>query len=62
MGEEAHRKMVEEISEVSYEVLTEWECGFIESIEEWLDDGRELSEKQIATLERIYDKVCRSSR
>lgn len=35
--------------------LTEWELGFIESLDKWR--GRDLSEKQEATLQRIADKL-----
>ena len=45
--------MIAEIIEVASDVCTEWECGFMESIQ----SRRSLSSKQTAILERIYDKV-----
>jgi len=36
--------------------LTEWEQGFIESIEKRVNRGQDLSDKQEAVLERIYNK------
>ncbi len=50
-------KMVKEIAEVASDVLTEWECGFIED-----QTGRQsFSEKQRDIIDRIYEKVCNSS-
>jgi len=34
--------------------LTKWEEDFIENITNWLDSGRNLSERQAEILERIY--------
>lgn len=36
--------------------LTEWEQGFIDSIREQRYAGRTLSDRQVATLARIWDK------
>jgi len=36
--------------------LTEWEQGFIESIEKRVNRGQDLSDKQEAVLEKIYNK------
>ncbi len=39
--------------------VTEWETGFIESVVETSrcgEDTRRLSEKQVATIERIHNK------
>lgn len=36
--------------------LTKWEANFIDSISEWLDSGRNLSERQAEILERIYSE------
>lgn len=38
-------------------VLSEWEEGFLESIQGQLDNGRQLSEKQIDCLRKIWDKT-----
>ncbi len=54
-----HATMYQEICEVSDKVCNEWEIDFLDSIEcRVLNDN--LSDKQKAVLERIYDKVCRS--
>ena len=37
--------------------LTEWEVGFIDSIDEWLSKNKSLSFKQSSTLNVIYHKV-----
>ncbi len=37
--------------------LTEWEQEFIRSLHERLDEGRELTEKQAARLDVIWDRV-----
>lgn len=37
--------------------LTEWEEGFIDSIEEQLDERQSLSPKQVEILERIWEKA-----
>ena len=41
-----------------YTDTTAWEDDFLESIREQLVDGRELTAKQTATLERIEYKVA----
>ena len=37
--------------------MTEWEQNFIDSIDKQLGDGRELSVKQLETLESIWENV-----
>ena len=39
--------------------MTEWEQGFISSIEAWLGQGKNLSEKQHTTLDKIWEKVTK---
>jgi len=39
------------------EKLTEWEHEFLQSLEEQVASRRSLSEKQIAVLERVWEKV-----
>lgn len=53
-------RKIEEIIEVASEICTEWEYEFMESIEEQHKEGRTLSPKQIAILDRIYEKACNS--
>lgn len=41
--------------------LTDWEVGFIESVSRRVENGRlPLTDKQAATLHRIWDRVCGS--
>lgn len=37
--------------------LTMWELSFLESIEKRINQGRELSEKQAATLNKVAHRV-----
>jgi len=37
--------------------LTDWERGFINSLEHQLEQGRTLSEKQADTLDAIWERV-----
>ena len=37
--------------------LTDWERGFLDSITTWLGDDKPLSERQIETLESIWERV-----
>lgn len=37
--------------------MTDWEVDFIASISDQLDAGRDLSERQMEILERIWEKV-----
>lgn len=37
--------------------LTEWEQEFVRSLHEQLDEGRELTEKQAARLDLIWERV-----
>ena len=54
------KQQLEEIMEVASDICNEWECNFLESVQEQLQNGRELSSKQLDTLERIYQKACNS--
>jgi hypothetical protein len=56
-------QMLEEALEVAYDVCTEWEVGFLESIKGQAFCGQitgRLSDKQEARLHEIYRKVCDS--
>lgn len=37
--------------------MTDWEVNFIASLDEQLDQGKSLSERQTEILERIWEKV-----
>ena len=51
------RQMVDEIDEVAWDVCSEWEVNFIESVQQWQGD---YSPKQEEVIRRIYKKVCAS--
>ena len=37
--------------------LTDWECGFVDSLQRQLSEGRRPSAKQIETLDRIWERA-----
>lgn len=39
--------------------LTDWELKFIDSIENWIADGRRPTPKQIDTLDSIWEKATK---
>jgi hypothetical protein len=34
--------------------LTDWESDFVQNMENWLDAGKQLTQRQAQVLERIY--------
>jgi hypothetical protein len=55
-----NRRKIDEIREVEDEILNEWELAFIKAVDTADELGRDLSEKQQACLDRLYEKACRS--
>lgn len=51
-----HLNMVEDC-ESNESLLSDWECEFIDSISNQIDEGRDLSEAQIDKLEEIWETV-----
>lgn len=51
-----HIQMVEDC-ENRESKLTDWERGFIDSLRNQVDAGRQLSEKQAARLDEIWERV-----
>jgi hypothetical protein len=41
--------------------LTDWEFGFLDDIRCLLERGLELSDRQVSTLEGIWERVTRES-
>ena len=39
------------------EKLSDWECGFVESFQRQLDEGRRPSAKQIETLDKLWERA-----
>jgi hypothetical protein len=39
------------------ERLTDWECSFVDSLQRQLASGRRPSDKQIETLDNIWEKA-----
>ena len=37
--------------------LTDWERGFVESLRSWIESDRRPSEKQIETLDSIWERA-----
>lgn len=53
-GNEVYRSWVNAIINEAQDKLSEWETNFVNSIENQLDMGRTLSQRQAEILERIY--------
>ena len=51
---EVYKSWIEAIMNEAQEDLTDWETNFIESIENRLANGNNLTERQAEILERIY--------
>lgn len=57
----SNRKKINEIVEVADEALNDWEREFIEKLNDFDDDQlADLTDKQQAKLDQIYEKVCDS--
>jgi len=41
------------------EKLTDWECGFVDSLQRQLAEGRRPSAKQIETLDTIWERATK---
>jgi len=37
--------------------LSDWECGFVDSLQRQLAEGRRHTEKQIETHDRVWEKA-----
>lgn len=44
-------------AQINGTALSKWEIGFVESVQEQIIEKKFLSPKQLATLEKIYDKM-----
>lgn len=51
-----HLELAAELLEVE-EGLSDWEVEFVESVHSQLEQGRELTERQIEKLEQIWQKI-----
>jgi hypothetical protein len=51
------QEKVKQIAEVIEEIGTEWECNFIESMQEWRG---EYTDSQEAIIEKLWEKACES--
>lgn len=56
----SHRRMIEEIMEVSDKICFAHEIDFMESVQARVKQGIPLTEKQAKWLGDIYDRACRS--
>lgn len=48
--------MIKEIDDAQKD-LTAWEEDFMQSMRDWVDNGRDLTEKQAASLTKIHEKA-----
>jgi hypothetical protein len=55
-GREIYQSWIAAIRDEAEEKLSDWERGFVDSLDEQLDGGRDLSERQAQSLERIYSE------
>ena len=51
-----YQAWVNTIIDEAQDKLSEWESGFVDSINQQLDKNRNLSQKQAEILERIYSE------
>ena len=56
MSDDEHMQMVDDCMRWD-SGLSDWESKFIDSMSNWLGDGKSLTEKQAETLDRIWEKV-----
>jgi hypothetical protein len=54
-----HKRVKWITSGLNSDDLTEWEQGFVESVEEQSDSGKVLTKKQMDKLEKIYKEKGR---
>ena len=47
-----YKEMAEELAKES-NLLTDWELNFLESIQQWMNQGRNLSVRQFEVLEKM---------
>lgn len=52
--DEDRLKMIIKI--LDFDLLTDWECTFLESVEEQMETKGELSEKQEEFVDKIWEK------
>lgn len=48
--------LLEAIQEEQYEA-NKWESDFIASMEAWIEDGKQITQRQSSTLQSIYRKA-----
>lgn len=56
----SNAQKVKEIQEISYELLNDWEIGFMRNVERAVAAGQQLSDKRQAVLDRLYKMACAS--
>ena len=59
--DEVHKRAIVRCVEQGFDLLSEWEFGFLESLAEQLVKGRSLSAKQVGVLDGIAAKVLRAA-
>ena len=56
--QDEYQKMIDDC-EKRESRISEWEQGFVDSVGSQLGRGRHLSQRQIETLEKIWERVTR---
>lgn len=51
------REILSSLQDDHMERMSKWERGFVESLQEWVDGGRDLTDGQLETLEKIWVKM-----
>jgi hypothetical protein len=51
---DVYKLWIEMITEQASDKLSVWEINFLESLSNWLDDGKNLTVRQAEILEKIY--------
>lgn len=59
MSTEDHHEMIEDCLDRESR-MSDWEEEFIESLEEWLANGKTLTERQAEKLEDVWERVTKN--
>lgn len=55
-----NRKKIDEIQEIRYQLLNDWEQAFMNSVSKADANGEQLSDKQQKVLDSLYRRACAS--
>ena len=57
LDQKGAREVLTALQDEHMERLSKWETGFVASLQEWVDGGRDLTEGQLDTLEKIWVRM-----